>query len=248
MWPCKSLGPILERLADEYAGAFVLAKVDSDAEQTLVAGMGVRSLPTVVLFKDGQPVDHFMGALSEGEIRAMLDKHVERVEASPLERAAELVERGQYEEAIALYQLITADDPENYDAYLDMAQALLMKGDSASAEAIVDRLPDTKKWILERNRFGRKGLSRSTQWSPDRATCESRLSSNDADSEARYFFAVHLMVSDDVETAIEHLLTIVRTDREYNEDAARLLLIQIFDRLGNEDSRLGQVASSWLQY
>ena len=72
---------------------------------------------------------------------------------------------------------------------------------------------------------------------PDRATCESRLSSNDADSEARYFFAVHLMVSDDVETAIEHLLTIVRTDREYNEDAARLLLIQIFDRLGNEDSR-----------
>ena len=143
--PCKSLGPILERLADEYAGAFILAKVDSDAEQTLVAGMGVRSLPTVVLFKDGQPADHFMGALSEGEIRAMLDKHVERVEATPLERAADLVERGQYEEAIALYQLITADDPENYDAYLDMAQALLRNGDSASAEAIIERLPDAKK-------------------------------------------------------------------------------------------------------
>ena len=75
--PCKSLGPILERLADEYAGTFILAKVDSDAEQMLVAGMGVRSLPTVVLFKNGQPADHFMGALPEGEIRAMLDKHVE---------------------------------------------------------------------------------------------------------------------------------------------------------------------------
>ena len=84
--PCKSLGPILERLADEYSGAFILAKVDSDAEQMLVAGMGVRSLPTGVLFKTGQPADHFMGALPEGEIRAMLDKHVERVEASPLER------------------------------------------------------------------------------------------------------------------------------------------------------------------
>ena len=72
---------------------------------------------------------------------------------------------------------------------------------------------------------------------PDRATCESRLGSNDADSEARYFFAVHLMASDEVETAIEHLLTIVRTDRQYNEDAARLMLIQIFDRLGNEDAR-----------
>ena len=236
--PCKSLGPILERLADEYAGAFILAKVDSDAEQTLVAGMGVRSLPTVVLFEDGQPADHFMGALSEGEIRAMLDKHVERVEASPLERAAELVERGQYEEAIALYQLITADDPENYDAYLDMAQALLRNGDSASAEAIIERLPDAKKMDPRaKSILAGKVFQDLLNGAPDRATCESRLGSNDADSEARYFFAVHLMVSDDVETAIENLLTIVRTDRQYNEDAARLLLIQIFDRLGNEDSR-----------
>ena len=97
----KTLGPMLDRLANEYAGAFILAKVDADAEQMLVAGMGVRSLPTVVLFKNGQPADHFMGALSEGEIRSILDKHVERVEASPLERAAELVELGQYDEAIA---------------------------------------------------------------------------------------------------------------------------------------------------
>ena len=164
MWPLQSLGPILERLADEYAGAFILAKVDSDAEQTLVAGMGVRSLPTVV-FKDGQPADHFMGALSEGEIRAMLDKHVERVEASPLERAAELVERGQYEEAIALYQLITADDPENYDAYLDMAQALLRKRDSASAKQLSSVFPMRKNGSSSEIDFGRKGLSRPTQWS-----------------------------------------------------------------------------------
>ena len=179
-----------------------------------------------------------MGALSEGEIRAMLDKHIERVEASPLERAAELVERGQYEEAIALYQLITADDPENYDAYLDMAQALLRSGDSASAEAIIERLPDAKKMDPRaKSILAGKVFQDLLNGAPDRATCESRLGSNDADSEARYFLAVHLMVSDDVETAIENLLTIVRTDRQYNEDAARLLLIQIFDRLGNEDSR-----------
>jgi putative thioredoxin len=191
-----------------------------------------------VLFKDGQPADHFMGALSEGEIRAMLDKHVERVEASPLERAAELAERGQYEEAIALYQLITADDPENYDAYLDMAQALLRNGDSASAEAIIERLPDAKKMDPRaKSILAGKVFQDLLNGAPDRATCESRLGSNDADSEARYFLAVHLMVSDDVETAIDNLLTIVRTDRQYNEDAARLLLIQIFDRLGNEDSR-----------
>lgn len=236
--PCKTLGPMLERLADEYAGAFILAKVDADAEQMLVAGMGVRSLPTVVLFKNGQPADHFMGALPEGEIRAILDKHVERVEASPLERAAELVALGQYDEAIALYQLITADDPENYDVYLDMAQALLKKGDLESAEAIVERLPDAQKMDPRaKSIVAGKVFQDLLAGAPDRATCESRIAANDEDSEARYFLAVHLMVSDDVESAITHLLTIIRTDRQYNDDAARLLLIQIFDRLGNDDPR-----------
>jgi putative thioredoxin len=236
--PCKTLGPMLERLADEYAGAFILAKVDADAEQMLVAGMGVRSLPTVVLFKNGQPADHFMGALPEGEIRAILDKHVERVEASPLERAAELVALGQFDEAIALYQLITADDPENYDVYLDMAQALLKKGDLDSAEAIVERLPDAQKMDPRAKSIVAGKVFRDLlAGAPDRATCESRIAANDEDSEARYFLAVHLMVSDDVESAITHLLTIIRTDRQYNDDAARLLLIQIFDRLGNDDPR-----------
>ena len=236
--PCKTLGPMLERLADEYAGAFILAKVDADAEQMLVAGMGVRSLPTVVLFKNGQPADHFMGALPEGEIRAILDKHVGRVEASPLERAAELVALGQYDEAIALYQLITADDPENYDVYLDMAQALLKKGDLDSAEAIVERLPDAQKMDPRaKSIVAGKVFQDLLAGAPDRATCESRIAANDEDSEARYFLAVHLMVSDDVESAITHLLTIIRTDRQYNDDAARLLLIQIFDRLGNDDPR-----------
>jgi putative thioredoxin len=236
--PCKTLGPMLERLADEYAGAFILAKVDADAEQMLVAGMGVRSLPTVVLFKNGQPADHFMGALPEGEIRAILDKHVERVEASPLERAAELVALGQYDEAIALYQLITADDPENYGVYLDMAQALLKKGDLDSAEAIVERLPDAQKMDPRAKSIVAGKVFRDLlAGAPDRATCESRIAANDEDSEARYFLAVHLMVSDDVESAITHLLTIIRTDRQYNDDAARLLLIQIFDRLGNDDPR-----------
>ncbi len=236
--PCKTLGPMLERLADEYAGAFILAKVDADAEQMLVAGMGVRSLPTVVLFKNGQPADHFMGALPEGEIRAILDKHVERVEASPLERAAELVALGQYDEAIALYQLITADDPENYDVYLDMAQALLKKGDLDSAEAIVERLPDAQKMDPRaKSIVAGKAFQDLLAGAPDRATCESRIAASDEDSEARYFLAVHLMVSDDVESAITHLLTIIRTDRQYNDDAARLLLIQIFDRLGNDDPR-----------
>ena len=239
--PCKSLGPTLEKLADEYAGAFILAKIDADAEQMLVAGMGVRSLPTVVLFKDGQPADHFMGALPEGEIRQMLDKHVERVEASPLERAQALVAAGQYDEAIALYQLITADEPENYDVYLEMAQALLKKGDLESAEAIIERLPEAEKMDPRAKAvLAGKAFIELLDGAPDRATCESRMAADANDSEARYFYAVHCMMADEVETAFEALLHLIRTDRGYREDGARSLLIQFFDRLGAEDPRVRQ--------
>lgn len=236
--PCKSLGPILEKLADEYQGAFILAKIDADAEQMLVQGMGVRSLPTVVLFKDGQPADHFMGALPEGEIRAMLEKHVERVEQSPVERAEALVEAGEYDEAIALFQLITADDPENYDVYLKMSQALLKKGDLASAEAIIERLPEVHKLDPRAKAVvASKAFLELLEGAPDRATCEARIASNEGDSEARYFLAVHDMMSDAVEAAIEGLLHLVRVDRQFKEDGARQLLLQIFDRLGAEDPR-----------
>ncbi|MDC1319832.1 thioredoxin [Litorivicinus sp.] len=234
--PCKSLGPILEKLAEEYGGAFILAKIDADAEQALVSGMGVRSLPTVVLFKNGQPADHFMGALSEGEIRAMLDKHVEQIAESPTERAKSLVLAGQYDEAVALYQLITADDPENHDACLDMAQALFQKGDPESADAIVERLPDAYKLDPRAKAIiAGRAFIELLQGAPDRASCESRLVSDSGDSEARYYLAAHLMMLDLVESAIEELLVIVRTDRTFREDGARQLLIQIFNRLGNED-------------
>lgn len=236
--PCKSLGPILERLVDEYAGAFILAKIDADAEPSLVAGMGVRSLPTVVMFKDGQPADHFTGALSEGEIRTMLDKHVERIEASPLERASQLVDLGEYDDAIALYQLITADDPENHEVFLDMAQALLKKGDLESADAIVARLPDAQKLDPRAKAIlAGKVFQDLLNGAPSRTDCETRMVADVTDSEAHYFFAVYLMVADHVESAIDALILIVKTDREFKEDGARLLLIQIFNRLGSDDPR-----------
>jgi putative thioredoxin len=239
--PCKSLGPILEKLAGEYAGAFILAKIDSDAEQMLVASMGVRSLPTVVLFKDGQPVDHFMGALPEGEIRTMLNKHVEAREDAPDVRAKAMVEAGQYDDAIALYQLLLADDPENHGMYLEMALALLAKGDIDSAEAIVSRLPDVQKLDPRAKAVmaGKLFLEILAE-GPDRATCEARLAANAEDSEAAYFLAAHAMLMDDVDQAIALLLDLIRRDRAFKDDGARVLLVKIFDRLGVEDPRARQ--------
>lgn len=239
--PCKSLGPILEKLAEEYAGAFILAKIDSDAEQMLVASMGVRSLPTVVLFKDGQPVDHFMGARPEGEIRAMLNAHITPPEDSPEVRAKALVEAGQYDEAIALYQLMLADDPENHGLYLDMALVLLAKGDLDSAEAIVSRLPDAQKLDPRAKAvMAGKLFVELLQGAPDRPTCEARVAADPTDSEAAYFLAAHAMLVDEVDRAIALLLDLIGRDRAYKEDGARALLVKIFDRLGAEDPRVRQ--------
>ena len=239
--PCKSLGPTLEKLANDYAGAFILAKIDADAEQMLVAGMGVRSLPTVVLFKDGQPVDHFMGVLPEGEICALLDKYVEREEQSPAERAKAFADSGQYDDAISLYQLITADDPENHDIYLEMALTFLKKGDAESAEAIVERLPDASKMDPRAKAIlAGKAFKDLLAGAPDRVICESRLKDNLNDSEAHYFLAVYRMVEDDVDQAISDLIALVKRDRQFKNDGARQLLIKIFDRLGPEDARARQ--------
>lgn len=237
--PCKSLGPVLERLAESYRGAFILAKVDADAEQMLVGGLGVRSLPTVVLFKGGQPVDHFTGALPEGEIRAILDRHVEPPEDSPLERAQALCDAGQYAEAIALYQLVTADDPENYDAYLLMAKALLASGDLDSAEAIVERLPEAQKLDPRAKAIVASRLFLALlDGAPARSDCEARLAQDEADLEAAYFLAVHHIMADEIEAAIAGLLALIRRDRSFRDDGARALLVQLFDRLGAEDPRV----------
>ena len=236
--PCKSLAPTLEKLANEYAGAFILAKVDSDAEQMLVSSMGVRSLPTVVLFKDGQPVDHFMGVLPEGEIRQILEKHVEKKEASPLERARSLAAEGNFSESIALYQLVTADEPENTDVILEMATCYLSSGDGETAENLVLQLsealqmdPRAKKILA--NRVFLEVLKDA----PTRIDCIERIEKDKSDLEAFYFLAAFFMIDDEVDKAIDALITVIKMDREFLKGDAKKLLITIFDRLGAEDPR-----------
>lgn len=139
--PCKQLAPILESLADEYQGAFVLAKVDTEAHQMLAAQVGVRSLPTVLLVINGQVADHFMGALPESEVRAFLDKHVQAPVADPLHAARDLIDAGELDAAIDALNTLLANDDQNHEAFLELAAALNLRGDNEDAAAIVDRLP-----------------------------------------------------------------------------------------------------------
>ena len=144
--PCKNLMPILEKLAIEYNGAFILAKLDTEANPGIAQQLGIRSLPTVKLFKDRQLVNEFMGALPESEVRTFLETHVgpalevetpeeEEVEVSVLDTAMALFAQGQADEARSMLQTAQADEPENMEILLALGQICVSTGDVETAES-----------------------------------------------------------------------------------------------------------------
>eukprot|EP01041_Mallomonas_annulata_P018931 gene18931-38070_t len=136
--PCKVIGPLLEKVEEEYAGRFKLVKIDSDQEQQLAAAFGIRSIPTCVLLMNGQPVDGFMGALPEGQIKAFLDKHLpsaEELEAEEVEaEALDALADGHLEGALEKLQQAVQTDPNNDDARFDLVKLLLEMGQDDDAK------------------------------------------------------------------------------------------------------------------
>ncbi len=233
--PCKSLTPILEKLAAEYAGAFVLAKINTDEEQMLATQLGIRSLPTVMLIKDGQQLDGFMGAQPEGQIRALLERHLGTAQATAptgdqrLTEAETLMAAGQSEQAVALLRVLSADEPDNHDLQLMLAQALLQTGAIDEVEKILTGLPseqqngDQAKAIRARMQFATQMAD-----TPPLSVLHERLEADPKDIEARYLLAVHLLVAGDHAAALEELLTVMRQDRSFRDDIGRRSLVDAF--------------------
>ncbi len=234
--PCKSLMPILEKLADEYDGAFKLAKVNSDENQQLAAQAGVRSLPTVMLFDQGRPVDMFNGALPEGEVRAFLEKHdIHSAVDQRLPQAEMLLQSGDTDGAIELLNQLVAEDGQNGDALLLLARAAVQKGENDSATSLLEQLPDEHARKPEAAQIkGMIHFTREVDASRDFAELAAAVAAGDADSETRYQHALQLCLQGQFEPALEALLKLMLDDREYGDDAARKLLINIFDVLGSD--------------
>ena len=227
--PCKSLTPILEKLTDEYAGAFMLAKVNTDEEQMLAAQVGVRSLPTVVLIKDGQLLDQFMGALPEGQVRQFLERHIEKPAASPLEQAESLLERGEFEQAITFLRQAIAEDPDNHKLKIILAGALLQTGDATETKAILDALPALErdsayaKAVLARIHF-----AESIQDAPSQSSLENQIAENPGDLRARYLLGARNLVAGNYSEALEQFFEIMQRDRTFEDDLGRRSLVDAF--------------------
>lgn len=238
--PCLALMPVLAKLADEYQGKFLLGKLNTEQEQEIAAQFGIRSIPNVKLFRNGQPVDEFMGALPERAVREFLDRHVARESDVAVQKAREKLAAGDADAAIALLNQARAADPDNPRVVLALAGAQAAAGDVAAAEATLDGLPMNEQAKPEvaalRSHLYFEG---QLAGAPPAAELEARLAADPGDSEARFRLALHKVVEQDYDTAIELLLELMQKDRGFGDDAGRSTLLKVFDLLG-DDPRVGQ--------
>ena len=234
--PCKQLGPVLEKLEVAYAGRFKLAKLNSD-EQPEIAGQlsqafGVRSIPFCVMFLGGQPVDGFVGALPEAQIRAFLDKHVpspDELEAeAELDEAETLIAEGDSASALAKLQQAVAIDPANDVARFDYVKLLLETGQLAQAEqayapvaskAIADaRIDALGRWIA---------AHRAAAGARSAAALATAIAANKRDFEARFELAQSHFAAGRFTDAMDELLEIVMRDKAWNQESARKTYVAI---------------------
>lgn len=233
--PCKTLGPLLEKVVGEFNGAVKLAKIDCDKEPELAAAFGVRSIPTVVLLRDGQPVDGFGGALPEGQIREFLLRHVQ---PNPTDEAAAApAPRDETpEQAIARIQQEMAVDPDKAELKLDLAVAQMQAGNATAAEAELDALPANLASDDRARRLrGQLDFARSLKDAPSADELRTRIARDDNDFAARDLLGVRLLIDGDAAAGLDQFLAILKADRHWNEDQAKKRLIAAFSMLDDEE-------------
>lgn len=233
--PCRMLMPVLAKLADDYQGRFVLAKVNSDEQQELAAKFGVRSLPTVKLFRGGRVVDEFMGAQPEKTIRAFLDRHIPRASDAQVAQAVHLTQAGRTDDALALLRQAVQSDPGNDRAKLELARLLIAAMQADDADAVLSSLGgETRQSADAAALRAQLEFSRIVQGARGIDELKHALAAQPADSQARYELAAHHVLRGEHTAALDQLLEIVRTDRKFNDDAARKAMIAIFNLLGGQ--------------
>jgi putative thioredoxin len=233
--PCQLLIPILSKLAEQYQGKFILAKVNTEEQQELAGQFGIRSIPTVKLFRNGEAVDEFAGALPESEICQFLDRHIPRESDGLVNQAEQLLMQGATEQAVALLEQAKQADPDNCNIDIALAQALAASGNIELALEIADKLPREFQEKPEiRTLRGLLFFEQLLSDAPPEPELHQRLQDDPSDSEALYLSAAYKVISQQYELAAQQLLQLMRNDRNYADDAARKTLLQLFDILGDD--------------
>ncbi len=228
--------PILEKLANEYAGAFLLAKVNADEQNMIASQFGVRSLPTVIVMKDGQPVDGFAGAQSEVEVREFLAKYLPQPWEAPLNQAKALIEQGQFSEALPLLRDAYEGSKQLAAIALLMAQCHLALNRLDNAETLLAGIKMADQDALYEQLSAQLALRLQAAKTPELAALEAAHAQSPDDLAVRYQLALQLQQESQQRLALEHLLEILRRDRAYAEGEARKTFTAIIAALGKGDA------------
>jgi len=238
--PCQMQLPVLHKLVEEYAGKFVLAKVDTDRQKQLATQHNIRSLPTLHLYRNGERVEEILAAQTETTLRNLLDRYIERESDRVRVTARQLFDDGQREQALQLLEQARATEPDNHQLTLDCAELNLRAGHAEQATALLDALPHEVRNEAAALRL-RALLEFSTAAAEvtDLAQAEQQLAATPADSALRYRLAAACMLAGRAQEALEHFLYILQHDRGFNDDAARKALLAAFEMLGGEHELTG---------
>ncbi len=226
--PCKSLGPVLEKLVQAYGGRFVLAKLNTDQAPQLSAALQLRSIPLVVLFVGGQMVDQFTGAMPEGQVRAFLDKHLPPDVSPADELRAQAAEAPDADTAEALLQQALAVEPGHAEATLDLAERLINRNALGEARTLLESLPGEALGRRFEALMGRIELA-AHRPEGDPVALAARVAANPKDFEARFGLAALQAFEGDFGAAFDQLLEVVLRDKAEHRERARKQLVEWFD-------------------
>jgi putative thioredoxin len=235
--PCKQLGPVLERVVKAAGGKVRLVKINIDENPELAQQLRIQSIPMVYAFKGGQPVDGFAGALPESQIKVFVERLAGPIGPGPtevgLEQARQAAAAGQFDLALPIYERLLQSEPGNPEALAGLARCQIAKGRLAAARDTLQRVPvEHTNHVEVDGARAALSLAEESGTLADIGELNARLATDENDHEARLDLATALFLRGQVEPAIEHLLAIVRKDREWRDQAARKQLIKLFEALG----------------
>lgn len=239
--PCKQLAPALEKAVRESRGRVKLVKMNIDEHPAIAGQLGIQSIPAVIAFRDGQPVDGFMGAIPESKIVEFIDKvagagGAGQATADALAAAQEVRAEGDLQGAAQIYAAILQQEPENLDALGGLAEVLFDAGSADNAREVLARAPETAGDAPQLAGIRAKlALAEQVAELGDPAALERRLAENPNDHQARFDLALIANALGERDQAADHLLAIMKADRTWKDDGARLQLLKFFEAWGMAD-------------
>jgi putative thioredoxin len=239
--PCKQLTPILEKVVRAAKGKVKLVKMNIDEHPAIPGQMGIQSIPAVIAFSNGQPVDGFMGALPESQVTGFIERVLKEPlgggddTAEALKAADAALAQGDAAGAAGVYAQVLAKEPENVAALAGLARSYVLTGALDQAKQTLALIPEAKQNDAAVAARAALELAEQAKAVGPIAELEQKVAANPADHQARFDLAVALNAKGKREEAADHLLSIVKRDRKWNDDAARKQLVQLFDAWGFAD-------------